>query len=298
MESSGNIKELLRSVDDLIKEPPYQFFIPHYQRGYRWTEQQVTALLNDVNNFVPDEKVQSFYCLQPLVVKSRSERENQWDVIDGQQRLTTIYLILTFFTKKELLSTDLFNITYEKWENSGDFLKNISNKNCANAAEYIDYFLMCKAFNAIEEYFKNSSEKENKDFLVNLQQKTKFIWHDVSEQISLGSNVSPESIFLNFNIGKIPLTDLELTKALFLRKYDNTENNLDWKIAQKKIADEWNQFDRLFNDEDFLAFLSIDDTRYKKFNNLEFMFYLKNVRLIESHDLHLPSAIENSVFIF
>ncbi len=275
MKSLENIEGLLRSVDDLCS---YQFFIPHYQRGYRWTKDQVNALLKDINNFQSQDD-KAFYCLQPLVVKSKSENEKQWDVIDGQQRLTTIYLILTFFEEEKV-----FGITYEKWNNSAEFLKNIASKNDNDAKIYIDYFLMHAAYAEVKRFFE---EKSRNDFLIKLKKKVKFIWHDVSEQISSeDSNVSAESIFLNFNIGKIALTDLELTKALFLRKYDNAKDNLDWKIAQQKIADEWSKFDRLFNDEDFLAFLSIDNARYKKFNSLEFIFYLKNIRLIESHDLH------------
>jgi hypothetical protein len=275
MKSSENIEGLLRSVDGLCS---YQFFIPHYQRGYRWTEKQVTALLEDINNFQPQDD-KAFYCLQPLVIKSRSVHENQWEIIDGQQRLTTIYLILTFFEEEKV-----FGITYEKWNNSAEFLKNIASKNDNDAKTYIDYFLMYAAYAEIKRFFE---EKSRNDFLIKLKEKVKFIWHDVSEQISSeDSNVSAESIFLNFNIGKIALTDLELTKALFLRKYDDAKDNMDWKIAQQKIADEWGKFDRLFNDEDFLAFLSIDDTRYKKYNKLEFLFDLKSVELIESPDSH------------
>ena len=69
MKSLENIEGLLRSVDDLYS---YQFFIPHYQRGYRWTKDQVNALLKDINNFQSQDD-KAFYCLQPLVVKSKSE---------------------------------------------------------------------------------------------------------------------------------------------------------------------------------------------------------------------------------
>ena len=94
----------LKSVSELLG---MKFFIPSYQRGYRWTEQQVKDLLNDVNEFEPQELPNSnektWYCLQPLVVRkmegndSRLPKndENEWyEVIDGQQRLTTILIIL------------------------------------------------------------------------------------------------------------------------------------------------------------------------------------------------------------
>ncbi|ENW27873.1 hypothetical protein F924_01682 [Acinetobacter lwoffii ATCC 9957 = CIP 70.31] len=48
------------------------FFIPAYQRGYRWTPQQIKDFLNDINQFEPkinDKGEKSWYCLQPLVLK-------------------------------------------------------------------------------------------------------------------------------------------------------------------------------------------------------------------------------------
>jgi uncharacterized protein with ParB-like and HNH nuclease domain len=83
----------LRSVSQLMTE---SFFIPAYQRGYRWTSQQVTDLLNDVAAFTERPKpIQGeFYCLQPVVV---TRRNGHWELIDGQQRLTTIFLILSYF---------------------------------------------------------------------------------------------------------------------------------------------------------------------------------------------------------
>src|SRR5579862_7460608 len=80
----------LKPINDLLKE---SFFVPSYQRGYRWTERQVMDLLDDVWEFQSKSQEQdkaSFYCLQPVVVKMRDSGD--WELIDGQQRLTTILL--------------------------------------------------------------------------------------------------------------------------------------------------------------------------------------------------------------
>lgn len=67
-----------------------KFEIPSYQRGYRWTDIQVNALLNDVYNFHEYRiDAQAKYCLQPIVV-TRAADGVSWEVIDGQQRLTTL----------------------------------------------------------------------------------------------------------------------------------------------------------------------------------------------------------------
>ena len=75
----------------------YCFNIPEYQRGYRWEKKQVEDLLNDIKDFIDKRsanlvKENEFYCLQPVVVYKTSDYN--YDVIDGQQRLTTLYLIL------------------------------------------------------------------------------------------------------------------------------------------------------------------------------------------------------------
>lgn len=84
----------LKSVYELLGE---KYYIPDYQRGYRWGKQQVLDLLEDISAFQSSEsgKGSGFYCLQPLVVKYNEQ--DKWEVVDGQQRLTTIFLILQYF---------------------------------------------------------------------------------------------------------------------------------------------------------------------------------------------------------
>ena len=114
----------LMPVNDLLTKT---FFVPAYQRGYRWTERQVEDLLNDIWEFQQEEheNKQSFYCLQPLVVKERSGGD--WEVVDGQQRLVTIFLILTYLKKiLDILSKSRFTIAFEtRSDTCGAFLQNI-----------------------------------------------------------------------------------------------------------------------------------------------------------------------------
>ena len=64
----------LRSIFDLLKD---RFIVPSYQRGYRWEARQVEALLDDLAAFQLSTRQSSpntFYCLQPIVVRRRLER--------------------------------------------------------------------------------------------------------------------------------------------------------------------------------------------------------------------------------
>lgn len=78
-------------VDPASRQPTLgiegAFFIPSYQRGYRWTADEVTKLLDDIW-----ESTGKRYSLQPIVVKSLGG--GKWELIDGQQRLTTLWLLL------------------------------------------------------------------------------------------------------------------------------------------------------------------------------------------------------------
>ena len=62
--------------------------IPIYQRNYAWEREEIHALIKDVN----DSLEKSVYYIGTLVTYKRDE--NIFEVIDGQQRLTTIYIIL------------------------------------------------------------------------------------------------------------------------------------------------------------------------------------------------------------
>lgn len=68
----------------LVADIKGAFYVPSYQRGYRWGEDEVNRLLDDVF-----QNGQKNYCLQPVVVR---KKDDAFELVDGQQRLTTILL--------------------------------------------------------------------------------------------------------------------------------------------------------------------------------------------------------------
>jgi uncharacterized protein with ParB-like and HNH nuclease domain len=78
----------IRDVSEII-DSNTKYFVPAYQRGYRWDEQQVKDLLNDIWEWGEGDK--NKYCLQPIVIKSI---EVKFDLVDGQLLLKNIFIIL------------------------------------------------------------------------------------------------------------------------------------------------------------------------------------------------------------
>jgi hypothetical protein len=240
----------LKTVDDLRidteSNKPIKFWVPAYQRGFRWQPLQVTQLIDDIREFTlrRDPQPEEFYCLQPLVLKARSKGE--FEVVDGQQRLTTLFLIMRHFNERltDKYRQTLFTMAYETRPNLDEFMKSPSDE---TANDNADYFHLYKAIQAIEEWFllRDSEVEAIKSSLLN---KTKVIWFELAERDN------PVDAFTRLNVGKIPLTNDELIRALFLRctgiDRKESENN------RMRIAYEWDQLEKGLQSDPFWYFLS------------------------------------------
>ncbi|QBR91857.1 DUF262 domain-containing protein [Nocardioides euryhalodurans] len=87
----------LRSVAQLFDEDEAIYTVPIYQRNYAWGAQQIEQLIGDVHDALADGD--DGYFLGNLIVTRRPGREADYEVIDGQQRLTTLYLLLTILSQ-------------------------------------------------------------------------------------------------------------------------------------------------------------------------------------------------------
>lgn len=257
----------LKTLNELSK---YLFYIPAYQRGYRWTKQEVKDLLNDINEFSPREiknsEDKTWYCLQPIVVKEREEFV--YEVIDGQQRLTTIYLIL-FYLNQDFVENKrdrLFSINYETREKAKDFLQHPDRCDDSN----IDFFYIHGAYKAIGAWFEEKEQNPNFDknnYRSKLKFSTKVIWYETVESNTI-------TVFTRLNIGKISLTNAELIKALFLSSSNfNTEDEKRTRLRQIEIANEWDSIENALQENKLWYFLSDDD---KEDNRIEYIFNLMN----------------------
>lgn len=259
------ISALLADVDG----QPARYWIPAYQRGYRWTPLQVTQLLDDIWEFAQNTEGgprEAFYCLQPLVIKAREE--GGFDVVDGQQRLTTIYILLTYLGDiVKILGKTRFRIHFETRGAANEpFLEHID---LSRADENVDFFHICAAWRAMDNWFGARDGTHRVKFLQHLLnddeagRNVKVIWFELEEQDD------PVAAFTRLNVGKIPLTNDELIRALFLRKAEAEDSGAGLAL---RIAHEWDQLEKALQRDAFWYFLS--NKRAPAHNRIGFLFDL------------------------
>lgn len=254
----------LKTINELLGNC---FYIPKYQRGYRWSSHQVTQLLDDIETFAKTplghDQRRSFYCLQPIVVKEIQWPDagvpvSGWEVIDGQQRLTTIFILLSYF-EKEFLGGDfknsylreIFTFRYETRRETEQFLKDIrEDRSC------IDYNYIWSAYKTIATWFKGKSRTEKNRFLDTLlatdefERSVQVIWHEVDTKETV-------KLFTRLNLGKIPLTNAELVKALFLSNTSfNEQTHEDAARSRMEIALIWDEIEQKLGDEMLWSFVT------------------------------------------
>ena len=301
------------------------FYIPSYQRGYRWTMKQVEDLLRDLlcftNDFANEEtekKKDQFYCLQPIIARLITDEEKLrfifrdeynedikehkvWEIIDGQQRLTTIYLLYKYLLdqkgwdaeklKEEEDGKELYHIHYATRDSSAKFLENLSmsmiNDSCGEEFKRnVDFFHMTNAFKYIAEWIKKDGKDINLRYnlggsldnvrtsffkLLNGMSDTKggsvqVLWYEIAE--SREKNNIKE--FQKINTGKIRLTDAELIKGLFLLKKNFTAG--DKYIKQSELALEWEFIENTLHTNNFWYFLQRKGSDMP--NRIDFLFHL------------------------
>jgi uncharacterized protein with ParB-like and HNH nuclease domain len=279
MNGDGNSVDLydigFYSIGALIKAiGDTSFYVAPYQRGYRWGETEINYLLNDIWQAADNRK----YSLQPITVVSNTvEGEEVWELVDGQQRLTTIYLILTVLNKRLNKQLPSYSIRYNTRETTASFLQDIREHSLLEdwqeteespvelwedftgknpKRDNIDNFHLFQAYFLISKWFSLKGLEAAEKLAAKLLDNTNLIWYPIAKD---GQSV--EDRFININAGKIKLTDAELIKALFILKLQR--NGDSWDIQQykiKQLAEEWDTIEKQLHDDNFWYFINQKDT--------------------------------------
>ncbi len=252
------------------------FFVPSYQRGYRWTPDEVRDLLGDIRDFASKANdPKDFYCLQPLVVKRMDS--DQWEVIDGQQRLTTIFLITHFINQRwrGMDKDQQLVLTYESRSRTQEFLGGLKLKEDGSVEfndENIDFAHISKAYESIGDWVKDQGAKLDRDqFMSVFRRRVRVIWYEPEGEDSV-------KIFTRINRGKIALTNAELIRALFLKgsnfsKAEATPQEKEFgRLRQIELSADWDRMEAALHDDHFWYFLT--DTKDAAKTRIDMVFRL------------------------
>lgn len=102
MDQAKMIKEqrIVELNDETIFDQNAQYVIPRYQRAYAWEYDEIVQLIEDIKDATSESNSNNYYIGTLIVCKIKDDPET-YEVIDGQQRLTTLYLLLSYLSFKE-----------------------------------------------------------------------------------------------------------------------------------------------------------------------------------------------------
>lgn len=212
------------------------------------------------------------YYLQPIVV-APLDNDCTYSLIDGQQRMITLCLIYHALQQinnkyitaaenadetmkvvfKQLILDKAINITagfrmvYETRKTSENFLNEIHlDKSKKEAGENPDYLYLWHAYQQIQEWL-NKDNNRFRTIAQRLQHEVRIIWYE------LDTTQNGWKKFADLNVGKIPLTNSELIKALFMR---SDLSNVCSENEKDIIANQWDEIERQLADTRFWSFLT------------------------------------------
>ena len=287
----------LKSVQEIL-DGEEKFFVPAYQRGYRWTPAEVKLLIDDIDQYGKEEgdKASSercpFYSLQAVIVK---RKDDLYEVIDGQQRLTTTLIILQalyIVKNKKMMNLMLkaedydglklengFSIKYETRKDSEEWLVDITKAYFVDEMngneeekdklknQNSDYHHFINALICAVEEISKMSDKGINEFSGLLQENVRFIWYDVTDDES--SNEI--EVFDRINATKIRLNNAELIKALFLQQAVFKDHSFD----RNQMAVEWDELEKRLQNPSFWFFIySQNKSTFSYETHVEYLFDL------------------------
>lgn len=250
--------ELIFSVKDVFEEyldSGQLYNIPEYQRGYKWNDQQIYQLLADISSFETGGDEELFYCLQNITVVPDGPNLN---VVDGQQRLTTLILLLVYFGEINIIKGKLY---YAVRKQSNRFLEKILEKSTVlidritstvsfdefllkpeikdEDFDYQDIYFMYNAVQSIDSWF-SAKDQLKIGFKKKLLNNVKLIINRIE-------GVSEQELFMNLNAGRVQLDGSDLVRAILITRvakqemeeYDSQEVKDVIRLNERRIRIGW-----------------------------------------------------------
>lgn len=236
------------------------FIIPSQQRGYKWTPKNVKELLKDLWEFSKQGN-KNMYCLQPIAVVKHEE--GKYEVLDGQQRLTTLFLLYKYLTQKNAYTFEFERDNNEADNNRWDFLTDIDKEEKLDDSQ-IDRFYITKAYETIKDAFEKEPheifpgpEKDNpkkvfKDLLKATRElkSVQVIWYETPKE-------KAHETFRNLNSGKISLSNSDLIKGILLNRVNGLPSEHHHMVARQL-----EEMEQALNQNKFWFMLSREEPKH------------------------------------
>ena len=249
----------------------FTFVIPSQQRGYKWTPKNVEELLKDLWEFSKQE-TKKIYCLQPIAVVKNGECE--YEVLDGQQRLTTLFLLYKYLTQK-----NAYTLNFERDSNECDksrwkFLNDIDKEEKFDDSQ-IDRFYITRAYETIKKFFESFEKNQPSVFADSEKKDIKQRFRSLLDASLLDASRSQKSVqsvqviwyetpkekahetFRNLNSGKISLTNTDLIKALLLNRVNGLPAD-----QHETVARQFEEMEQTLKLDHFWHMLSSEEPKY------------------------------------
>ena len=245
-------------LKDTLKKGLYHQ-IPIYQRPYQWTEENCEKLLDDLFFNYEDDRESDYFCGSLVLVKSDPNSKTEtYDIVDGQQRLSTFILlakVLADFYIYNGLDPEYLEYLQESWKDRYTERKRLSFNTIGSNAEY-DFAYALEHFND-SQASKNKNNKNNylknaiclKDYLMkkeikNINSFIEWLYSNVVFITIICPSIDKAlRIFNVLNARGLPLNATDIFKGELLKELAKEED-------QKKLVSRWNALNQKCSDND------------------------------------------------
>ncbi|PUD22491.1 DUF262 domain-containing protein [Helicobacter pylori] len=307
-------------LEDILKDKLY-YQIPIYQRPYQWTEENCEKLLDDLFFNYEDDRESDYFCGSLVLVKSDPRSKTEiYDIVDGQQRLSTFILLAKVLADLYLhdgLGPEYLEYLQESWKDRHTKRKRLSFNTIGSNAED-DFAYALEHFND-SQASKNKNNKNNylknavclKDYLMkkeikNINSFIEWLYSNVKFITIICPNIDNAlRIFNVLNARGLPLNATDIFKGELLKKLteekEQEELAIRWEDLYQKCLDNGFTMETLFSQYliYFYAKTSIEkmdnslNTQFDELQKppLEYLdgvedFYNAYVEVLEMQDRH------------
>ncbi|ACI28204.1 hypothetical protein HPG27_1462 [Helicobacter pylori G27] len=244
-------------LKDTLKKGLYHQ-IPIYQRPYQWTEENCEKLLDDLFFNYEDDRESDYFCGSLVLVKSDPNSKTEtYDIVDGQQRLSTFILLAKVLADlyNDCLDPEYLEYLQESWKDRYTERKRLSFNTIGSNAED-DFAYALEHFND-SQASKNKNNKNNylknaiclKDYLMkkeikNINSFIEWLYSNVKFITIICPNIDKAlRIFNVLNARGLALNATDIFKGELLKELAKEED-------QKKLVSRWNALNQKCSDND------------------------------------------------